>query len=69
MNPMVMWVPADLRNSLLSFYSDIGRPSIDPELPGLSAITRIRPTTNKAIAELTSATTASRYGGRHERKL
>ncbi len=31
-NPMVSRVLADLREKLASFYSDIGRPSIDPEL-------------------------------------
>jgi transposase len=31
-NPIVMEVLADLREKLASFYSDIGRPSIDPEL-------------------------------------
>jgi len=29
---MVTAVLADLRDKLASFYSDIGRPSIDPEL-------------------------------------
>jgi transposase len=32
LNPMVSRVVADLREKLVSFYSDIGRPSIDPEL-------------------------------------
>jgi transposase len=32
MNPIVTGVLADLREKLASFYSDIGRPSIDPEL-------------------------------------
>ena len=31
-NPIVAWVLADLRATLAPFYSDIGRPSIDPEL-------------------------------------
>jgi len=31
-NPIVMEVLADLREKLAPFYSDIGRPSIDPEL-------------------------------------
>ena len=31
-NPVVTWVLAELRESLTPFYSDIGRPSIDPEL-------------------------------------
>jgi len=31
-NPVVTEVLADLRDKLASFYSDIGRPSIDPEL-------------------------------------
>ena len=31
-NPIVATVLADLREKLASFYSDIGRPSIDPEL-------------------------------------
>jgi transposase len=31
-NPIVMEVLADLREKLARFYSDIGRPSIDPEL-------------------------------------
>ena len=31
-NPIVMQVLADLRERLAPFYSDIGRPSIDPEL-------------------------------------
>src|SRR5499425_1974418 len=31
-NPIVTGVLADLRKKLASFYSDIGRPSIDPEL-------------------------------------
>ena len=31
-NPIVMRVLADLREMLAPFYSDIGRPSIDPEL-------------------------------------
>src|SRR6266436_10127362 len=31
-NPVVMQVLADLREKLAPFYSDIGRPSIDPEL-------------------------------------
>ena len=31
-NPIVMRVLADLRKKLAPFYSDIGRPSIDPEL-------------------------------------
>jgi transposase len=31
-NPIVAEVLADLRENLASFYSDIGRPSIDPEL-------------------------------------
>ena len=31
-NPIVTGVVADLREKLASFYSDIGRPSIDPEL-------------------------------------
>lgn len=31
-NPIVMHVLADLREKLAPFYSDIGRPSIDPEL-------------------------------------
>jgi len=31
-NPIVMQVLADLREKLAPFYSDIGRPSIDPEL-------------------------------------
>ena len=31
-NPVVTWVLADLREKLAPFYSDIGRPSIDPEL-------------------------------------
>ncbi len=31
-NPLVMRVLADLHDKLASFYSDIGRPSIDPEL-------------------------------------
>jgi hypothetical protein len=30
-NPIVMQVLADLREKLAPFYSDIGRPSIDPE--------------------------------------
>ena len=32
-NPIVMQVLADLREKLAPFYSDIGRPSIDPEAP------------------------------------
>jgi transposase len=32
MNPVVSQVLADLRDKLAPFYSDIGRPSIDPEL-------------------------------------
>jgi len=31
-NPIVTGVLADLRDKLAPFYSDIGRPSIDPEL-------------------------------------
>ena len=31
-NPIVTRVVADLRESLAPFYSDIGRPSVDPEL-------------------------------------
>ena len=31
-NPIVTRVLADLREKLAPFYSDIGRPSIDPEL-------------------------------------
>jgi len=31
-NPIVTAVLGDLRDKLVSFYSDIGRPSIDPEL-------------------------------------
>ena len=31
-NPMVTQILADLRNKLEPFYSEIGRPSIDPEL-------------------------------------
>ena len=31
-NPIVRRVLADLREKLAPFYSDIGRPSIDPEL-------------------------------------
>jgi len=31
-NPIVGWVLGDLRAKLAPFYSDIGRPSIDPEL-------------------------------------
>jgi transposase len=31
-NPIVIQVLADLREKLAPFYSDIGRPSIDPEL-------------------------------------
>src|SRR3979409_1678694 len=31
-NPIVTGVLADLRENLAPFYSDIGRPSIDPEL-------------------------------------
>ena len=31
-NPTVTRVLADLREKLAPFYSDIGRPSIDPEL-------------------------------------
>jgi transposase len=31
-NPIVAQVLADLREKLASFYSDIGRPSVDPEL-------------------------------------
>ena len=31
-NPVVTRVLADLREKLAPFYSDIGRPSIDPEL-------------------------------------
>jgi transposase len=31
-NPIVRGVLADLRDKLAPFYSDIGRPSIDPEL-------------------------------------
>src|ERR1700693_5562986 len=31
-NPVVTQILADLRDKLVSFYSDIGRPSIDPEL-------------------------------------
>ena len=31
-NPIVTGVMADLRERLAPFYSDIGRPSIDPEL-------------------------------------
>jgi transposase len=31
-NPIVMEVLADLREKLASFYSDSGRPSVDPEL-------------------------------------
>src|SRR5215470_16037837 len=31
-NPIMTGVLADLREKLASFYSDIGRPSIDPEL-------------------------------------
>ena len=31
-NPVVTQVLADLRGKLAPFYSDIGRPSIDPEL-------------------------------------
>lgn len=32
LNPMVSQVVADLREKLAPFYSDIGRPSVDPEL-------------------------------------
>ena len=32
LNPVVTWVLVDLREKLAPFYSDIGRPSIDPEL-------------------------------------
>jgi transposase len=31
-NPIVTWVLANLREKLAPYYSDIGRPSIDPEL-------------------------------------
>ena len=31
-NPIVTGILADLREKLAPFYSDIGRPSIDPEL-------------------------------------
>src|SRR5476651_2524608 len=31
-NPVVTQILADLRDNLAPFYSDIGRPSIDPEL-------------------------------------
>jgi transposase len=31
-NPIVTWMLADLREKLTPFYSDLGRPSIDPEL-------------------------------------
>jgi transposase len=31
-NPLVTSILADLRERLASFYSDIGRPSVDPEL-------------------------------------
>jgi transposase len=31
-NPVVTWVLAELREKLAPFYSEIGRPSIDPEL-------------------------------------
>jgi transposase len=31
-NPIVAQVLADLREKLASFYSDIGRPSVDPGL-------------------------------------
>jgi hypothetical protein len=32
LNPIVTGVLTDLRGKLAAFYSDIGRPSIDPEL-------------------------------------
>src|SRR6202047_328832 len=32
LNPVVLQVLADLREKLAPFYSEIGRPSIDPEL-------------------------------------
>ena len=32
LNPIVTRVVVDLREKLAAFYSDIGRPSIDPEL-------------------------------------
>jgi transposase len=32
LNPVVLQVLADLREKLTPFYSEIGRPSIDPEL-------------------------------------
>jgi transposase len=32
MNPIVTRALADLREKLASFYSEVGRPSIDPEL-------------------------------------
>ena len=31
-NPVVTWILIELRDRLAAFYSDIGRPSIDPEL-------------------------------------
>ena len=34
LNPIVTRVLTDLRSKLEPFYSDIGRPSIDPELRG-----------------------------------
>ena len=43
-NPIVMQVLADLREKLAPFYSDIGRPSIDPELMILTgSASRFRP--------------------------
>ncbi len=39
-NPVVTRILAELRDKLAAFYSDIGRPSIDPELMIHSVISR-----------------------------
>ena len=39
-NPVVSRVLAELRENLTPFYSDIGRPSIDPELEGIEFVIR-----------------------------
>src|SRR6476620_717587 len=39
-NPVVSRVMAELRENLTPFYSDIGRPSIDPELEGIEFVIR-----------------------------
>jgi hypothetical protein len=39
-NPVVTRVLAELRENLTPFYSDIGRPSIDPELEGIEFVIR-----------------------------